>query len=405
MYSTRIIERNISRQPKPVIRYLTTIVASWVAHLDTLIDKEGKLKRPLRREEKDFISNAVILSKLDFVWWAENFCTIELDAMEGGGLGKLRPWESQRILLNHIAKLEEECYAAHTREEQPDGVLVVDHKGGRQLGHTALARALTLHRMLFRKHTRALAGSLDDEKIHDLYRKDKLILDNLPWWMRPSMRFDVKDGHIDVADTGSTLLYQVASQKGGVGQGGQFDATHITELAFFEGVVGGNPIRLELEFFPTLPQSRYTLCLLETTANGRGNWWHGFSERARLGRMHRWSYCFVPWYAEPRKYRRTPPVQWQPKPSSLAHAKYVYNTSPEFTGGRAVTLAKENLYWWETARDEALEGGTLNIHLTNFAATPEESFQHSGRSAFDASLISELHVETSVPAAYEIVGV
>jgi len=120
--------------------------------------------------------------------------------------------------------------------------------------------------------------------------------------------------------------------------------------------------------------------------------------------MHRWSYCFIPWYAEPRKYRRTPPVNWQPKPTTLAHAKYVHDTSPEFLSGRAVSLAPDNLYWWETSREEAIARGTLNIFLTNYAATPSESFQHSSRSAFDAATLAELRNQTSVPAAYEVVG-
>ena len=86
---------------------------------------------------------------------------------------------------------------------------------------------------------------------------------------------------------------------------------------------------------------------------------------------------------------------------ALLHAQKVHDTSPEYVG-RAVMLPRENLYWWETTRESYRKGDKLNFFLTNFSATPEESFQHSTQSAFSAEFLAELRDRTRPGVPYEI---
>src|SRR6266699_6883570 len=89
------------------------------------------------------------------------------------------------------------------------------------------------------------------------------------------------------------MLYQHGQQMSGIGTGRQFDVSHLTELSQFR-----YPRQLELDWVPTLPQHPYTFALLETTPYGRNNWWHDFSERVRKGKMPRFAYIYIPFYAK-----------------------------------------------------------------------------------------------------------
>jgi hypothetical protein len=275
---------------------------------------------------------------------------------------------------------------------------MVLHKA-RQLGATAIGCLLKLHRLTTQKHRRAMCASVDDDKIQELYDRDKLIYDNLPFYLKPGLAYDEKRAHIYFESLDSRILYQVSSQKSGLGVGRQFDFGHLTELSTWQ-----NAGAVELDFFPTLPMSLSTMAVLESTAYGRGNFWHDFTERVRRGHSARWRYVFIPYYAEPDKYRRQPPEGWTPNEVSLLHAQKVYDTSPEFVG-QHVMLSREKLYWWESTRAEAQQANTLNFFLTNFCSTPEESFQHSGQSAFSAELLEDMRLHARPGAAHEIVHV
>ena len=119
---------------------------------------KGTYARRLLQAEEDFIRNEVLMSMCNFAYWANRYCAIKLS---GGGLGHLTLWESQRIVMSHIAKLEAEVQRAHAAGDPVDGIRIILHKA-RQLGATALSRALSMHRVLFTKHFNAMAASIDD---------------------------------------------------------------------------------------------------------------------------------------------------------------------------------------------------------------------------------------------------
>ena len=299
-----------------------TVEASkeWVEHLNKLRNDEGELQRTLNSEEKHIIHNEVALSRLDFRYWSNRYCTIAYDGVEGGGVGLFNFWEAQEIILTHFARIEEENYDAKDQGYPVDGIRVVDHKA-RQLGGTMFARACGMHRLTLYRDIRAMGASVDEDKILELYNRDKLIWDNLPWWMRPKTGYDVKAEHLSFEALNSSVLYQHSRMQSGLGQGRQFDFGHLTECASWP-----YPRMIELDFFPTLPQSIYTMCILESTAQGRGNWWHEFTEGVRSGHQRGWHYIFVPVYAEQKKYRARVPEGWHPAPMTNKYAHKIIET-------------------------------------------------------------------------------
>ena len=369
-------------------------VDEFRARLDSLMDDKGQPTRGLMQEEIDFIRDERLLVKSGFSYWLQRYATFQKDGSEGGGIGRVKLWASQEAALRIISAVELENWEARQRGEAVDGICVVMHKS-RQLGATAFARQLLCHRLTNYRHIRGMAGSIDDDKIMELYDRDKLCIDNLPSYLRPSIGYDVKAAHLYFDRLDSRILYQQSRQQSGLGQGRQFDIAHLTECAFWP-----YPNMIELDFFPTLPLGINTLCLLESTANGMGGWWYDFTEDVRRGLQRRWHYIFAPWYIEPRKNRAHPPTDWNPSEMTMQHARKVYETSREYTG-KDTLLDKEQLYWYETERAAALRRGKLNLFLTNYCATPEESFQHTGNSQFSVEVLERIRTNTINPHYYE----
>ena len=414
MYATRVIESNIAKYESSAGHKLVRIDNAkrdgWREHLEARLTKAGSLeefRKSQTKEESLFIRNERVLSTLDFSYWS-HYATIQRD---GGGITNFdHPWESTRILLTFIASIEQEQHDAIARGEmtattipgQPKpavpGILIVNNKS-RQMASTTLGRLVTMHRITTQPQRRALAASIDEDKIQEMYDRDKLCYDNLPFYIKPELLYDEKRAHIHFNELNSRVLYQMASQKSGVGTGRQIDIHHLTELSTWPYP---SPDKLEVDFFPAIPRSIHTFGWEESTPYGRGGWWHRWSENVRKGRVDRWRYKFIPWYAELSKYRSFPPADWRPSEVALLHAQKVHDTSAEFVG-HTVMLPRENLFWWETTRQNYKDSNSLNFFYTSYSATPEESFQHAGISAFPADWLEEMSLTTHPGQAYEII--
>lgn len=364
-----------------------------------IVDK-GKLSRKLTKQEEEFMRSEIIVCRYDFRYWAERYGTIERDAQFGGGIGPIEFWESQERALELIGQREEQIQSDYTKLGYSGGIQAVWHKS-RQLGATAIMRLISMHRMTMFKNMRCLAGSMDEEKVHLLYVKDKVVYDNLPFFLRPEIEFDVKDEHIALANLKSRLTYQKANVRSGVGVGGQFDISHLTEIALWD-----NPYAVKFQFFPAIPKSPNTFVSLESTANGRGkgNFWFEFTESVRRKDrgFEQWLYIFTPCYIA-SKNRLPAPDDWRPGEEARRYAEMVENTSAEWVG-HTIYPSREHLYWWETEYKQAEQDMTLHFFLTNHCATPEQSFQHVSNSALPIKVIEWMRSMSKNGMPYMIQG-
>lgn len=368
----------------------------------------GKLYAPsgaiANADHAAFVKNERILFQQDFLY-ACRYIKIEKDSVEGGGVGHLADtfWDSQRILLDLMAKLERKNEDDFSRGYPCDGIKICDNKGGRALGHTAIARGVIVHRLVSWPYTRALAASTNEPKILEVYKKDKIMLDGLPFFLVPTgwpdEGYDKKGEHIQFPDAhGSKILYQHDNQDSGIGTGSQFDVNHNTELSEWKYAD-----QLQLDFFPTLGQNPKTFSLQETTPKGRKGWWFTWSEAIRKGEITGWAYLYIPFYAEKKKYRRHPPEGWVPNDATMQLAWKVNQTSHEFVGHQ-VTLSREQMYWWETSYNDAQAENALNKFLSNYSITPEMSFQHTSASAINPQTLDWMRQTSTMPEPYTIQG-
>lgn len=302
---------------------------------------------------------------------------------EGQGLKRLFPlWESQTLVLDRMAQIQRD----RTTAGHPDGLLVNILKA-RQLGVSTLGASLVTHRATTHTHVRALLASdvPDNSGSEGLFGMYERLIAHLPWYLKPREQFHAKNQHV-IFENGSALLVESGKSmkgglteeggaKGNLGRSKTFSVVHLTELSTWE-----RPEQIDDGLMPAVPRSPRTLGIEESTAKGRHNWHHEDWLAAVRGRS-RFSPVFIPWYAEQTKYWLPAPIDWAPLESTVAHAKKATAEGPKWLG-RPVRLTRQQLYWYEQTRALYQEKGKLAKFLEEYAADPEECFQHSGRSIF-----------------------
>ena len=380
-----------------------TPVAQAIANaeqLSLLFDPDlGAPSRPLTEDEQRFIVNEQLLYQIDFRYAAERYLQINAG---GKSLTTISPfWVSQELVLSAIA--------ARELAQSPLGGLVCTLKA-RQLGVSTLAEALIVHAITAQPHRRALIASDATDTSGHLFGMAEIMYRHLPWYLKPGKTKYVTSGEqriIALENESSLVMRSGASMrgqkveesgegKGEIGRGMTTSALHLSELASWSF-----PEQIDDALFPTIPLQPYVVGVLESTAKGRYNWWHKQWLKAEQG-LGRFAPIFIPWYAEPTKYRLPPPPEWIPSSASLAHAKACLAESPKWLG-EAVELSKEQLYWYERERSAWEMDDRLADWLSEFPATPAECFQYSGRSIFPLSIRERIKSQARPPLAVLLV--
>ncbi len=362
-------------------RYSINDSAALTAQIMGAVDEKGAPIRTLTQEEQDFIVRTRLLTVLDYRYFAERFVWID---QEGHGLRPLFPlWESQAFVLKALGDLE----WRHEETGYPDGLFLNVLKA-RQLGVSTLSESLVAHRVLTMPYVRALSGADVEAQAGYLFRMVDRLYQQLPWFLRPSRLNFTKDREMLYSNQSSvktawgkstrgalTAVTGLEGSKGAIGRGQTYSVVHISELATWE-----NPGQLDSALFPTIPISTASLCLLESTAEFAGDWWHQHWQTAGEGEG-RFSNWFIPWYAEPRKYSLPAPIDWTPSTKTLEHAKKCEHDSPRWMG-RTISLNRDQLYWYERTRTYYEKKGELGKFLKEYPADDEECFQYAGRAIF-----------------------
>lgn len=362
------------------------------AALRDAVDLEGLATRPLTVEEDRFIAVERLRAAIDFRYAAERYIKVNKG---GEQLEPLYPlWVSQELVLRTFIG-HEEAQLAGTRD---DGCLATVLKA-RQLGVSTLAAALLVHRIVTRPYTQALVASdVTDSSAH-LFGMADIIYRHLPWFLTPRAVKFVNSGehrHLHLAnetrllmESGKAMRGQKVEDsgegKGEMGRGKTYTAVHLSELSSWE-----NPEQIDTALLPGVPIMPYVVGVLESTAKGRSNWWHRQWGKAERG-LSRFAPVFIPWYAEPEKWRLRASVDWIPSTDTLQHAARCEADGPRWLGGR-ITLNRDQLHWYERTKAGYAADDRLAEFLTEYPAEPTDAFQYSGRSVF--SLTTRERIKT-----------
>lgn len=348
-------------------------VDSFTKQLEDAADKDGRPLRQLSMEEQAFITNELVWSKVSYRYWAERYAYC---SMEGAGIKRMFPlFDSQELILLELGRLE----LARWENQEQEGLLVNLLKA-RRLGASTFSISGIVHRQTLQTHLDAmLAADVPAQSSYNfsIYR---LMYERLPWWMKPKisskgftfpehLEFD-NSSRVDVRS--GKGLRGTEGERGDIGRGMGLPLVHLTELTKWEAT---EQIRQAL--LPAIPYSPRALVFFESSPRGRGTYWHNHWLHAMSGKG-RFSPIFIPWYAEPKKYRRVPPPNWRPKETTLTHARRCEDQGARWLH-HPVRLTKEQLFWYEFTREDYEGQDGFADFLQEYAADPEECFQYSGR--------------------------
>lgn len=357
------------------------------ARLRTAVDEKGATLRALSPEEQAFVRNELLLSKVDFRYAISRYFKIR---NKDGLVQRLTPLlGSQEFVLSKLAEFEV--------SDRFDGILVNVLKATRQVGMSVLADSLVLHRGVTQDNVTALVASDTPERTAHLADITEKMVDELPWWLRPRITDRQKNKEIKF-DGGSEILFDSGkSMKGQEGKRGQMGrgmtilSTHLSELSTFE-----DPDQLQGSLFPAIPRNRRSLAFFETTAQGRGTWFHKHWKDSRAGKT-RFKSIYIPWYVQ-KEHALPAPPGWSPAPPTLEHAKRVEATSAAMIG-KQFKPSRDQLYWYETVRAEYEAIDKLHDFLQEYGSVDDdECFQTGGRSVLSAKVLDRLQQFVRPPA-------
>lgn len=404
MYSDKQVAKKVAdefnRSGTSLIQYDDGQLEDMTNHLTSLVakfDKDGRpegglagLKRPLTQSEIAYVRNERLLCQIDFRYFATRYCNIKLAAKAGEVVkfGRMREFMlTQEVLLSKLAAAEERMMFEYEAGQPVPGIWFLIHKA-RQTGFTAIGRMLMMHRSAFFPDTTCLSASINDEMVQELYDRDQIIYQHLPWFLKPAVQYNTKAAQFSFEDINSGILYHQSNQKAGLGTGRTISNVHLTECALWESA-GGAPDKIEFSLLPGVPRAVNTLVVLESTAEAAGGYWYNAVTACLKGRDKLFNLLFCPWYAADHKYVATPPPGWDPMELTKAMIATAERTSPAYLQGTQVRLTREQAFYWEDQFMFHKGRRMLSQFYRNYPTTIDESFV-SDASAFSVETIADL---------------
>lgn len=313
------------------------------------------------------------------LYWRENFPQFAEACLKiRTKAGDVAPLKLNKAQLYIHDKLEE--------QRQETGKVRAIVLKGRQQGCSTYVEARYYWRTIFRSGVRTFILAHDRKSTGAIYEMAKRYHENNP--IAPSTgTSNAKELVLDKLDSGY-----------GIGTAGNDSVGRGTTIQYFHGSeVGFWPQRSEGEItkgiLQAVPDMDETEIILESTANGVGNFFHSETMKALRGEGE-YQLIFIPWYWQD-EYRKKPPPNYQP-------------TAEEQELAEQYDLDPEQLAW---RRNKILELTTALIDgvkafKQEYPNTIHEAFQFSG----DAGMISPTVVRaarqaTCPPSRVTVVGV
>lgn len=224
---------------------------------------------------------------------------------------------------------------------------------GRQQGFSTYVEGRFYWRVSHRKGVRAFILTHEQEATDNLFEMTQRYHEHCPILVRPQTgAANAKELYFSKLD--SSYKVGTAGTKG-VGRSQTLQYFHGSEVAFWP-----NADTHAAGVMQAIPNEPDTEAILESTANGIGNYFHGMYQQAEAGDGD-YQAVFVPWYWEPG-YRRDPAEGFSLTPEEREYADF-YN------------LDLKQMAW---RRAKIVELKSEQLFKQEYPATSAEAFQVTG---------------------------
>jgi hypothetical protein len=282
----------------------------------------------------------------------------------------------------YIAEIERQYNAG-----KPVRIIVLK---ARQLGISTATEAVLFLWAFLHPGMNGMVVSHEDKQAQELYEMTRLYWDTWPHKLLFDERYKTRR-QLRWTDTGSQIRVATAKNPEGL-RGSTMHALHGSEVAYWP-----DPGTLWTGMNNTIPRRHGTIVVLESTANGVGNWWHEKWQEAEDGESE-YIPMFFPWYFH-SAYRLPNSLTINDLDPEEKDLLRLMGDPIDFTRG----VVPGNPIYPGLSQDESLaalawrrleipaQGGIEKFHQ-EFPSSPEEAFVTSGHPIFSANRIKECYI-------------
>lgn len=231
----------------------------------------------------------------------------------------------------------------------------------RQLGISTVTEAILFLWGFIHHGTNGLVMTHQTSQSTELFQMTKTFWETWPFRHYYTLKYATKMT-LNWTETRSKLSVGTARNVQS-GRGSTFHAVHLSEAAFYP-----DPETLFTGLNQTIPDRHGSIVVIESTANGMGNWFYDKWQEAEEG-SGEFTPLFFPWYKHPEYRLHT-----------------TLNTRAELDAEERQLLrvgaTYENIAWRRRSIITKANGD-LSYFMQEYPSTPEEAFITTGRPIFD----------------------
>jgi hypothetical protein len=240
----------------------------------------------------------------------------------------------------------------------------------RQMGMSTAVEGVLFNWCFLHPGTRSLVIAHETKASQHLFDMTKLMWEE--WPFRPGFT----EKHNSMKSLGwmenRSSMSVATARNAGSGRSFTYHAVHCSECAFWE-----EPERLMTGLNQSVPYKHGTIMVLESTANGVGNWFHEEWQRA-VHKESRYVPLFFPW-TDQREYSID---------NTTLREQDLFEEEKELVALHNLSLGQ--LAWRRFAIDN-LCMGDLNMFHQEYPITPEEAFLSTGHHVFPLVRLGECY--------------
>lgn len=325
-------------------------------------------------------------------WYIENFLQIRNKSAQ------IVPFilnPAQRIVMDLIEKDDEEL--------RPKRYIVLK---ARQMGLSTLFEGLIFQDTANNENKNALIIAHEESASANLFNMSKLFYENIPDVIRPMKKYSngkilsfenpESEESLKSENPGLRSKISIATAGSGeVGRSATLHSLHVSELAFFP-----DPKTTMLGLLQSVPDQPNTLVVLESTANGVGDYFHEMWQKAVRGE-NEFTPVFLSWFIDPT-YTRA----FRTEAERLQFIDEINAINNDSSGNKIHTyeyelmnkynLTFEQMNWRKYAIANKCQGDE-ELFMQEYPSTPEEAFMSTGRPKFSIKTLKKYQTITKEP--------
>ena len=313
---------------------------------------------------------------------------------------KTKSGELKNFVFNSAQKKVDKIITDLQKKGKPVKLILLK---ARQLGMSTYVGGKKFHRTATRPFVNSMIIAHEDKATQNLFNMHKLFYDELPERIRPMKKYSngtelvfenpTSDPDEKKRNPGLRSKITVATAKNvRTARSQTIHYLHCSEVAFWE-----DPDTLMLGLLQCVPDTPNTMIVIESTANGVGNWFHRMWQAAEKGEND-FVPIFLGWYEDP-EYTRPFDTPEQ-KEAFIKEVNAVFKDSkgnevhtPEWELMQRYNLTYEQLNWRRyTIKNKC--NGDEELFCQEYPSNPNEAFIASGRPRFNTSVLKQYARQT-----------